>query len=77
MTKLELLKVCASVCETISKNGIDASDVRHISMVDDFRRMKAEGHKTSFIVYYLSEQYGIGEATIYRVVKRLSQDCVI
>lgn len=75
MTRYELLKTCASVCEVLARNNIDAADVRYLKMVEDFERMKKEGHKTSFIVFYLSQQYDVGEATIYRVTKRLSEDC--
>lgn len=75
MTKYELLKACASVCEMLTRNGIDAADVRHLQMIEDFERMKGEGHKTSFIVYYLSRQYEVSEATVYRVAKRLAEEC--
>lgn len=75
MTKYEILKTCASVCEMLNKNGIHAADVRYVPLMEEFERMKSEGHKTSFIVYFLSQQYDIGEATIYRVIKKLSHNC--
>lgn len=77
MTKYELLKTCASVCEMLNKNGIHATDVRYVEMMADYLRMTGEGQKTSWVVYYLSQQYGVGEATIYRITKKLAGDCNI
>ena len=39
-------------------------------MVDD-------GHKMTYIVQYLSDEYGVGESTVYRVIKKFSEDVEI
>lgn len=75
MTKYELLKATASACEVMARNNISPADYRYIGLVEDYMRMQAEGQKYSFIVYYLAQQYGINEATVYRIVKRLQQPC--
>ena len=66
MTKYELLKACRSVCDALTRNGINATDTKYI-----------EGQKVTWVVYYLSQQYEVGEATVYRMAKRLSENCEI
>lgn len=75
MTKYELLKACSSVCETMTRNGVSAADCKYIDMVADYISMTGEGQKVSWVVYYLSQQYGVSEPTVYRIVKRLSEQC--
>lgn len=74
MKKYEMLKASASVCKVLADNGISPTDYKFVSMVEEYNRMKREGHKYAYIVFYLSQQYGIGETTVYRVIKRLCED---
>jgi hypothetical protein len=46
-------------------------------MMEDYLRMTGEGQKVTWVVYYLSQQYEVGEATVYRMAKRLSENCEI
>lgn len=77
MTAYELIKACESVCAVLAKNNIKPADVRYLQLYADFVRMTSEGQKTSWVVYYLADQYGCDEATVYRVVKRLSAECAL
>lgn len=77
MKKYEMLKASASVCKVLADNGISPTDYKFVSMVEEYNRMKREGHKYAYIVFYLSQQYGIGETTVYRVIKRLCEDIAI
>lgn len=77
MTKYELLKTCASVCDILNKNGMSAADVKYVGMMADYIRMTQEGQKTSWVVFYLAQQYGVGEATVYRITKKLAESCDI
>lgn len=77
MTKYEILKASASVCKVLADNGISPSDYKFVSLVEEYNRLKGEGHKYAYIVFYLSQQYGIGETTVYRVIKRLCEDIAI
>lgn len=74
MTKYEMLKASASVCKLLADNGISPADYKFVGMVEEYNRMKEEGHKYTYIVFYLSQQYGIGETTVYRIIKRLGED---
>lgn len=77
MTAFELLKSCASVCAVLAANKINPADVRYLQLYADFVRMRDEGQKTSWVVFYLAQQYDCDEATVYRVVKRLSAECTL
>lgn len=74
MTKYELIKASASVCKVLADNGISPSDYKFIGLVEEYHRLKAEGHKYAYITFYLAQQYGVGETTVYRIVKRLEED---
>lgn len=73
MTQYELLKTAASLLTVLMDNDIDAKDVKYIELYKDYLRLKKEGHKVGYVVYYLSQQYECSEATVYRVVKRMMQ----
>jgi hypothetical protein len=71
MTHYELLKSGESLLNTIRKNGVTADDVRYLEVFENLERMEREGHKKTFIVAYLCNQYDISEATPYRVANRM------
>lgn len=71
MTHYELLKSGESLLNTIRKNGVTADDVRYLEVYENLERMEREGHKKTFIVAYLCNQYDISEATLYRVANRM------
>lgn len=73
MRQYEFLKAVESVAKTMRDNGVNAADVEYLSMYEDYERMAAEGHKMTFIFYWLSEQYGVSERTIIRAVKRMGR----
>lgn len=74
MTKYEMLKASTSTCKVLADNGISPSDYKFIGLVEEYRRLKEEGHKYAYITFYLAQQYGVGETTVYRVIKRLEED---
>ena len=71
MTHYELVKSGESLLNTIRKNGVTADDVRYLEVFENLERMEREGHKKTFIVAYLCNQYDISEATLYRVANRM------
>lgn len=76
MTQYEILKAAQSILSTLENNNIDAKDVKYLKLYEEYVRLKNEGHKIGYIVYYLSTQYECGEATIYRVIKRMYKELV-
>ena len=73
MTQYELLKTAESLLVVLMSNDVDAKDVQYLEMYKEYMRLKKEGHKVGYVVYYLSQQYECSEATVYRVVKRMTQ----
>lgn len=73
MTQYELLKTAESLLVALMSNDVDAKDVKYLEMYQEYMRLKKEGHKVGYVVYYLSQQYECSEATVYRVVKRMTQ----
>ncbi len=76
MTQYEFLRMAESVLKTLNDNGIDAKDTKYIDMFKEYQRLKSEGHKISYIAYYLGQQYECGIATVYRVVKRMEKEII-
>lgn len=74
MTKYEILKASASVCKVLADNGISPSDYKFIGLIEEYNRLKAEGHKYAYITFYLAKQYGVSETSVYRIVKKM-QEC--
>lgn len=76
MKQYELLKTTESLLAVLEKNGVEAKDVKYLKLYEEYVRLKDEGHKIGYIVYYLSTQYECGEATIYRVIKRMNKELI-
>lgn len=73
MTQYELLKTAESLCRTLCDKHIKPEDVQYLQLYADYIRLKGEGHKISFITYWLGEQYGCSERTVIRVVNRMGR----
>lgn len=74
MTKYELLKATASTCGLLAENNIDPSDVKYLQLYEDWQRMCAEGHKKEYIKFYLAQQYGVSETSVWRICKRMQHE---
>lgn len=74
MTQYDLLRAAESLLTILTDNDVDAKDIKYLGLYKDYVRLKKEGHKVGYVVYYLSQQYECSEATVYRVVKRMAQD---
>lgn len=55
--------------------GIRIDDYEYLPMLCEFERMKDSGEKTTYIVAFLSEKYGMSERKVYKLVSRLMRDC--
>lgn len=74
MNAFELLTIHRNVLELMSSVSIEVGDVKYIGMYKEYRHMVDDGHKMTYIVQYLSDEYGVGESTVYRVIKKFSED---
>jgi len=74
MTQYEYMKMSESVLKVAVGSNMNVADVKHLELYEEYRRLKADGLKVTYIVDYLQEQYGVPVASIYRLVKRMSRE---
>ncbi len=77
MTTYEYIKATATMVDTMDKNHITPKLFRYMEMYDTWRRLKGEGHKITWIIQYLSEQYGISRGTFRNVIRKMGENVVI
>ena len=70
----EALSLCSPLLERLRGAGINPSDARYLPLYADYRRMKAEGHKVTYLVAYLAGLYAVSERKVYEVVKKMEQE---
>lgn len=73
MTLYEALKINTPYFEHLSRLGYKRGDERHIPLYEEYCRMVAEGHKTTYVVAEVADRFGVAERTVYAVVKRFSK----
>lgn len=71
MTHYDFIKIVESVLRAAVEHGVTISDVQLLHVYEEYTRMEREGHKKTFIVAYLSEQYNVPISTIYRMARRM------
>lgn len=69
MTVSELIRANESLLKIMSENGIETNIVRYLEMFTDYDRLIREGHKKTYVIQYLSEQYELNERRIYRIIR--------
>lgn len=74
MRRYDVLRLCESTLRMLEGNGINAKDVRYVEMFREYERLCKEGHKVTYVVEYLAQQYGCGVATVYRAMDRLGKE---
>lgn len=77
MTVFEVLSFHKWLFRQLDDAGIKTEVFRFIDLYDDYRRLKREGNKKTYIVAVLAEKYGVSERTVYGVIRRLSEECRI
>lgn len=66
----DFVKANRDVLLAIVRNGINPNWVTYAEMIDDYERLKAEGHQAKAIVYYLSEIYYTSPRNVYRILTK-------
>lgn len=77
MTGYEFLSVNRSILEVMANAAIHVSDIKYLDMYKEYDKMKKEGHKVTYIAYYLSEEYNVDKATFFRVIKKLNKEIIL
>lgn len=74
MKAYEALRLCSPLLERLREAGINPSDARYLPLYADYARMKAEGHKVTYLVAYLAGLYAVSERKVYEVVKKMERE---
>ena len=77
MKNYEILKMNASLLQLLSKNGVSVNDVNYLDVFDEFMEMKKQGVKVRFIALTLADKYGMTDRSIFKIVKRMSQESTL
>ena len=75
MRVADLVKFSGEMLKRLHDSGISTDDYQYLNMFEDFEKMKIQGHKTTYIVAYLSDRYGLCVRKIYKVLRRFRQEC--
>lgn len=73
MTVFDLIKVYEGPINVLNDANVNLSDVRYIKLFNEYLRMKKEGHKLTYIVAFLVDEYSVGQATVYRIIEKFSK----
>lgn len=72
--RVRISKTHKGVMEQLQTLPVQPSDVRYLELYNDYQRLTSEGHKKTYILQYLSDEYNVDERTIYRIVKKFSTE---
>lgn len=75
MKVADLVKFSAEMLKRLHENGIRVDDYKYVAMYREYERMKCDGYKTVFVVAKLSEQFGVCERLVYKVLRRFRREC--
>lgn len=73
MTVYDLIKVYEGPMNVLNDANVNLTDVRYVDLYKEFLRMKGEGHKLTYIVAFLMDEYSVGQATVYRVIDKFGK----
>ena len=75
MTVYDIVSLNCELLKRLHKNGIKVGDYKWLDLYNDYLQMKAENHKTSYVVAKLSSKYKVCERQVFKVVKKMSSNC--
>lgn len=74
MKAIEFLKIGRELLKTMSNCDLRLDDFKHIELYEEYARMRSEGEKVDYVLYFLSRKYKVSESTIKRIVRRFSNE---
>lgn len=69
-TVYDVLKENAATLHALARAGIAIEDVANIGIFEEFKRLSADGMKTTAIVAHLCDEHARSERSIWRLVRR-------
>lgn len=77
MIVAKLVEISAEMMKILSKYDIRIQDYTFLPLFAEYERMTQNGHKISYIVALLAEEYKISEASVYRILRRFRKSVKI
>lgn len=74
MTAYELLSMNAIALKAMADKSLNVSDIKYLNLYQEYFKLVSEGHKKTYIMQYLSDEYKISERMIYNVIEKLSSN---
>lgn len=74
MVVADFVKIVSEVLKILSKNEVRTGDYVYVSLYYDYIRMRQSRAKYRVAVDELASKYGIGRATVERLIKRFRRD---
>ncbi|MCD8093946.1 MAG: hypothetical protein LUF01_14425 [Bacteroides sp.] len=74
MNAYELLMLNKNVLQIMEDASLDVGDVKYLPVYKEYVRLSQEGHKKTYIMQYLSDEYNIAGRTIYRIIDKFSSE---
>lgn len=75
MKIVEIVKLSAELLKRLHGFGIKMNDYEYLPLYDDYKKMRSDGHKTTYIVAVLCERYKLCERKVYKLIKHYHKDC--
>lgn len=72
----EIVILAEKLMEVLSKADIKMSDWRYAGVYIDYEKAVESGEKVSAAVAGMAEKYGMSEASVWRVVRRMRKEVV-
>lgn len=77
MTNFELVTLCSGVMKALHGNGIAVEDYKWLELYGDYLKMKADGHKVTYIVAELSKRHNACERKVYKIIRKMGEPCSV
>ena len=75
MKIIDVLKFNRELIKRLKLAGIRLEDADYIDLYTEYKQLKAQGEKVSYVVAHLAEEYAISERKVYSLIKRFRSNC--
>jgi hypothetical protein len=69
----ELINFNRELLKKLSDAHINTSDYKNIDVYLEYKRLRNDGLKKTYIVSYLSDQYNMSERQVYAVIAKMER----
>lgn len=76
MTIYELIQANAPLIRLLHRNGVSGSYIQYLPVVDEYRRLVADGNKVRWVAQHVAEKYGYTERYVRLLVKMMDEQVI-